>query len=77
MFAAGDEPSLAYAASRLGKLMDVPELREAFARSMRSQLLLMEGAPPAAAMRLDHSDVALIRRRIEEANMRDSGIQVR
>jgi hypothetical protein len=37
------------------------ELRTVFARGRMSQLLMMEGQPPAAAMRLRHEDVAAIR----------------
>jgi type IV secretion system protein VirD4 len=63
MFAAGDDTSLEYVASRLGQLIEPFELRLAFSRSKGSQLLLMEGEPPAAAMRLGHDDVELIRQR--------------
>ena len=61
IFSAGDDPSLRYLASQLGKLMESFEMRQAFSRRKGSQLLMMEGEPPAAAMRLDHDDVALIR----------------
>jgi len=77
MFAAGDEPALAYASSRLGKLIESNEMRLAFSRGSQSQVLLMEGEPPAAAMRLDHEDVDLIRRRVEQANRYQSGGLVR
>jgi hypothetical protein len=39
----------------------IRRLRTAFSRERFSQLLLMEGLPPAAAIRLDHSDVAAFR----------------
>lgn len=61
MFAANDGPAVAYAASRMGKLIETFELSPAFSRAKASQLLLMEGEPPAAAMRLSHEDVAAIR----------------
>ncbi|HVR55679.1 MAG TPA: type IV secretory system conjugative DNA transfer family protein [Pseudolabrys sp.] len=76
MFAAGDDPALQYAASWLGKLMDHSEMRQAFSRDRRSQLLLMEGEPPAAAMRLEHEDVALIRRRVEESIRRNNHLSL-
>ncbi len=61
LFANGDEETLRYAAGRMEKLIAPFELRTAFSRERFSQLLLMEGLPPAAALRLDHSDVAMIR----------------
>jgi type IV secretion system protein VirD4 len=66
MFANGDEETLRYAAGRMEKLIAPFELRMAFSRERFSQLLLMEGLPPAAALRLDHDDVARMR---EEAAM--------
>ncbi len=39
------------------------EMRETFSRQRGTQLLLMEGLPPAAALRLGHEDVADIRAR--------------
>jgi type IV secretion system protein VirD4 len=67
MFANGDEETLRYAAGRMEKLIAPFELRTAFSRSRWSQLLLMEGLPPAAALRLDHSDVDMIRAHIRAA----------
>ncbi|MCP3381253.1 type IV secretory system conjugative DNA transfer family protein [Bradyrhizobium sp. CCGUVB4N] len=61
LFANGDEETLRYAAGRMEKLIAPFELRTAFSRQRHSQLLLMEGMPPAAAVRLEHSDVARIR----------------
>jgi type IV secretion system protein VirD4 len=61
LFANGDEETLRYAAGRMARLIAPFELRTAFSRQRFSQLLLMEGLPPAAALRLDHSDVARIR----------------
>jgi type IV secretion system protein VirD4 len=61
LFANGDEETLRYAAGRLEKLIAPFELRTAFSRRRFSQLLLMEGLPPAAAMRLGHQDVTAIR----------------
>jgi type IV secretion system protein VirD4 len=65
LFANGDEETLRYAAGRLEKLIAPFELRTAFSRQRHSQLLLMEGVAPAAAMRLSHQDVATIRQNLE------------
>ena len=59
-FANGDQATLDYLSRRLEKLVAPFELRAAFSRQRFSQLLLMEGEPPAAAMRLEHGDVANI-----------------
>jgi type IV secretion system protein VirD4 len=67
LFANGDEETLRYAAGRLEKLIAPFELRTAFSRQRFSQLLLMEGLPAAAALRLDHTDVDLIRERAQRA----------
>jgi type IV secretion system protein VirD4 len=67
LFANGDEETLRYTAGRLEKLIAPFELRTAFSRDRSSQLLLMEGLPPAAALRLEHSDVEMIRNRAEQA----------
>jgi type IV secretion system protein VirD4 len=64
-FANGDQPTLRYIADRLEHLIEPFELRMAFARRRSTQLLMMEGEPPAAALRLNHEDVAAIRARIE------------
>ena len=63
-FANGDQSTLGYIARRLERLIEPFELRTAFARQRFTQLLLMEGEPPAAALRLEHDDVAAIRERI-------------
>jgi len=68
LFANGDEETLRYAAGRLEKLIAPFELRTAFSRRRFSQLLLMEGMPPAAALRLEHSDVEMIRERAQGAS---------
>ena len=60
-FANGDQATLNYIAHRLEKLIAPFELRTAFARERFSQLLLFEGKSPAAAIRLEHEDVAAIR----------------
>jgi hypothetical protein len=73
LFANGDEETLRYAAGRLEKLIAPFELRTAFSRQRYSQLLLMEGMPPAAALRLEHSDVEMIRARAQ-ATSRASGL---
>ena len=46
-----------YIARRLEQLIEPFELRTAFSRQRFTQLLMMEGEPPAAAVRLDMQDV--------------------
>lgn len=65
LFANGDQETIEYVARRLGKLAASFELQMAFAREHSSQLLLMQGKPAAAALRLEHHDVDLIRGRAE------------
>lgn len=60
-FANGDEPTLEILRRRLAGLMEPFEMRRVFARDRFTQLLLMEGEAPAAALRLEHEDVAWIR----------------
>jgi type IV secretion system protein VirD4 len=60
-FANGDQSTLNYIAQRLERLAVPFELRTAFSRQRFTQLLMMEGEPPAAAIRLEHADVAAIR----------------
>lgn len=60
-FANGDETTLRYISERLAKLIAPFEIRTAFSRTRASQLLMMEGEPPAAALRLQHEDVDRIR----------------
>ncbi|MDR3487389.1 MAG: type IV secretory system conjugative DNA transfer family protein [Bradyrhizobium sp.] len=60
-FANGDQATLDYISRRLERLVAPFELRTAFSRQRFSQLLMMEGEPPAAAMRLEHGDVEAIR----------------
>ena len=60
-FANGDQSTLDYVARRLERLVEPFELRTAFARERYSQLLMFEGQGPAAAIRLEHEDVAAIR----------------
>lgn len=74
-FANGDQSTLDYLSDRLEKLVAPFELRTAFSRERFSQLLLMEGRSPAAAMRLQHGDVAafraeLVRRAAATASLR-------
>jgi type IV secretion system protein VirD4 len=64
-FANGDQPTLGYIAQRLERLIEPFELRTTFARQHFTQLLMFEGEPPAAAVRLEHEDVQEIRQRIE------------
>jgi hypothetical protein len=71
-FANGDEETLGYIARRLDGLIKPFELRTAFSRQKFTQLLMMEGAAPAAAMRLEHDDVASIRAEaLRRAQMRN------
>jgi type IV secretion system protein VirD4 len=67
-FANGDEMTLEYVSKRLANLIAPFELRTAFSRQRYSQLLLMEGLPPAAALRLSHDDVAAIKWRARAAS---------
>src|SRR4029077_1059261 len=60
-FANGDQSTLDYIARRLQKLIEPFELRTAFSRQRFTQLLMFEGERPAAAIRLEHEDVAMIR----------------
>ena len=60
-FANGDQPTLTYIAERLQNLIEPFELRTVFSRQRFTQMLMMEGEPPAAAVRLEHEDVAAIR----------------
>ena len=53
-------------AQRLEGLIQPFELRTAFSRRSFSQLLMMEGEPPAAAVRLEHDNVQAIRERAEQ-----------
>jgi type IV secretion system protein VirD4 len=59
-FANGDQSTLDYISCRLEKLVVPFELRTAFSRQRFSQLLMIEGERPAAAMRLEHEEVAAI-----------------
>lgn len=65
-FANGDQSTLNYVSGRVEKLIAPFELRTAFSRQRFSQLLLMEGLPPAAALRLEHEDVAAIRAQVAQ-----------
>jgi type IV secretion system protein VirD4 len=69
-FANGDQTTLDYITQRLEKLIMPFEIRTAFRRDAFSQLLMFEGKPPAAAIRLGHEDVAQIRSRIIAAARR-------
>jgi type IV secretion system protein VirD4 len=63
-FANGDQATLGYIAQRLQRLIEPFELRTAFSRGRFTQLLMMEGEPPAAAVRLEHKDVTMIREQL-------------
>lgn len=67
-FANGDQATLYYIAQRLENLVAPFEARTAFSRQRHSQLLMFEGERPAAAMRLEHEDVAAIRAQIMQRN---------
>jgi type IV secretion system protein VirD4 len=69
-FANGDQSTLTYISRRLENLIAPFELRTAFARQRYSQLLMMEGLPPAAAIRLEHADVDRIRQAAMQATRR-------
>jgi type IV secretion system protein VirD4 len=71
-FATGDQTTLNYLSGRLQNLIAPFELRSAFSRRRFSQLLMFEGEPPAAAMRLEHEDVALIRNRVVQCAQRNA-----
>ncbi|HEX4409033.1 MAG TPA: type IV secretory system conjugative DNA transfer family protein [Xanthobacteraceae bacterium] len=64
-FANNDQATLEYVSRRLAHLIEPFELRTAFSRERLSQLLMFEGEKPVAAMRMDHSDVEMIRRLAE------------
>jgi type IV secretory pathway TraG/TraD family ATPase VirD4 len=66
-FANGDQATLDYLARRLENLAMPFELRAAFSRQRFSQLLMFEGERPAAAIRLEHEDVAAIRGHVVSA----------
>jgi len=68
-FANGDQSTLDYIAQRLEQLVAPFELRTAFSRQRFSQLLMIEGERPAAALRLEHGDVAAIRAQIVQQRM--------
>lgn len=63
-FANGDQSTLDYISRRLERLVEPFELRTAFSRQRFTQLLMIEGEPPAAAVRLEHDDVMAIREQI-------------
>lgn len=67
-FANGDQATLEFIARRLERLVMPFELRTIFSRQRFSQLLMMEGERPAAALRLGHGDVASIRAQILTRN---------
>lgn len=71
-FANGDQATLGYISRRLERLIEPFELRTAFSRQRFTQVLMMEGQPPAAAVRLEHEDVVAIREvalRLAQANV--------
>lgn len=63
-FANADQATLDYIMRRTENLILPFESRTAFHRQSFAQMLLMDGLPPAAAVRLEHRDVAAIRQRV-------------
>jgi type IV secretion system protein VirD4 len=63
LFANGDRETIDYISRRLGKLVAPWEIETGYAREHQSQLLLMKGQAPAAALRLSHQEVEQIRQR--------------
>lgn len=64
VFSNSDLTTLEYIARRTENLVHPFEIRTAFARNRHTQILMVEGQPPLAALRLEHDDVAEMRRRI-------------
>lgn len=60
-FANGDQTTLEYIQRRTANLITPFELRTALARDGRGQLLMVEGRPPIAALRVEDADVDEIR----------------
>jgi type IV secretion system protein VirD4 len=60
-FSNSDQTTLDYLARRMENLIRPFELRTAFSREGRGQLLMFEGEPPLAAVRLTHEEVAALR----------------
>jgi type IV secretion system protein VirD4 len=60
-FSNGDQTTLEYIQRRTANLISPFELRTALSRDGHGQLLMIEGRPPAAAVRLQHADVDGIR----------------
>ena len=60
-FANGDQTTLEFITRRLENMIQPFELRTAMSRTSFGQLLMFEGEPPAAAVRLEHADVQYIR----------------
>lgn len=60
-FANADQATLDYIARRTENLILPFELRTAFPRGSFAQVLMLDGMPPAAAVRLEHHDVARLR----------------
>jgi type IV secretion system protein VirD4 len=63
-FANADQATLDYIARRTENLIMPFELRTAFPRESFAQMLMLDGLPPAAAVRLEHHDVAALRARV-------------
>lgn len=60
-FANADQTTLDYIAQRTERLIVPFELRSAFARDSFAQMLMVDGVPPIAAVRLGHDDVERVR----------------
>jgi hypothetical protein len=64
-FAINDGETLDYLSGRLGKLLAPFEVGAVFSRGHGRQILMMEGEPPAAALRLEHPEVQGLRNELE------------
>ena len=68
-FSNSDQATLDYITRRTENLIHPFEIRTAFARETYAQILMLDGQPPAAAIRLEHGEVAALRARVlAEAN---------
>ncbi|MBB5048549.1 type IV secretion system protein VirD4 [Rhodopseudomonas rhenobacensis] len=63
-FSNADQATLDYIARRTENLILPFELRTSFHRESFAQLLMLDGRPPAAVIRLEHHDVAALRARV-------------
>jgi type IV secretion system protein VirD4 len=71
-FSNSDQTTLDYIARRMENLILPFELRTAFSRESTGQILMFEGEPPMAAVRLAHDEVAVIRKEAMAAARRQT-----